>query len=393
MKKSILRQLYISYLGFGVVIAAVFPFYANFFVRWQPGRLPGFVLGCLVAGLLMGWVNYQLFRRVLLVRLEAMSGVAEAISHRDLTSQCRVQSADTLGVLVESFNRMTATLRALIGQAGDLGKSTSVEARQLADGLAVIHQGLDSQARMVQSIVGRIGAVTVSGEGIVAASAAADQRAGAAHQATQDSAAAMATSRVQAGHAAQALTRANQEVAALQQQSQEIHTLLGMIQDIADQTRLLALNAAIEAARAGDAGRGFAVVADAVRALSDKTSHATQEIQSLLGGLQQATTGVVSALGTGQQAMQDNLDQVARAHGALSTVGEHMQAVTALLARSAELAITQQQALSTVNGDTQAILSAVRQCVGNAASGLEAAGRLAGQSQTLEATLQTFKVA
>ncbi|WP_246725565.1 methyl-accepting chemotaxis protein [Beijerinckia sp. L45] len=58
----------------------------------------------------------------------------------------------------------------------------------------------------------------------------------------------------------------------------EIERVVRTIASIAAQTNLLALNATIEAARAGSAGAGFRVVASEVKALSQQTQRATEDI-------------------------------------------------------------------------------------------------------------------
>lgn len=77
-------------------------------------------------------------------------------------------------------------------------------------------------------------------------------------------------------------SEASQVMAKIEAASDEIAEIIGVIDNISDQTNLLSLNAAIEAAHAGQAGKGFEVVAGAVRKLAAQARDSAMRIKGLI---------------------------------------------------------------------------------------------------------------
>lgn len=82
-------------------------------------------------------------------------------------------------------------------------------------------------------------------------------------------------------------------IESLESASRQIESIIGAINEIADQTSLLSLNASIEAARAGEAGKGFAVVADEIRKLADQSSASANQIKQIIDDINAKTGATV----------------------------------------------------------------------------------------------------
>src|SRR6266702_3069028 len=125
--------------------------------------------------------------------------------------------------------------------------------------------------------------------------------------------------------------------------SDEIGRIVGVIDEIANQTSLLALNAAIEAARAGEQGRGFAVVAGEVRRLAERTTNATKEIASVIQNLQSKTEDAVLQMRSGTTAVEQGVQITGQAGDAIQRIICEADKVGTMVAQIAS-ATTQQAA-------------------------------------------------
>ncbi|WP_193368365.1 methyl-accepting chemotaxis protein [Pelagibius marinus] len=123
---------------------------------------------------------------------------------------------------------------------------------------------------------------------------------------------------------------ASERMQELVETAEQIGEVLNLISDIAEKTNLLALNATIEAARAGEAGKGFAVVASEVKALSQQTASATEQIAQQVQGIQETTRRTFAA----NEQVTKMVENVSEIADAIAVAAEEQSAATREIASS-----------------------------------------------------------
>jgi methyl-accepting chemotaxis protein len=388
MKPSILRNLLIGCVSFGLVMGMVFPFFADFFVEWKEGMFGWFVASCLVAGVACGSAIYWLVHVVLLKRLQRISEVANAISRNDISHVCQMQSDDMIGEIIDAFNHMAANLRNMIGKISGATTQLAAAAEETSAITEETSRGVQAQQAEIDSIASAMNEMTATVQEVARNAADAS---GAADKADREakSGALVATEAIGGIDAlVSEVNSASQVIRNLEQESENIGSVLDVIRGIAEQTNLLALNAAIEAARAGEQGRGFAVVADEVRTLASRTQQSTQEIQDMILRLQDGAVNAVKVMEAAQGKAQSSSDLVEKAAESLAMIAGSVSSINDMSAMIASAAEQQ----SAVAAEMQSNMNNIREVADRSADGAqqtaqasEELARLAAEQQALMA--------
>ena len=388
MKPSILRNLLIGCMSFGLVMGSVFPIFADFFVEWKEGMYGWFYVACMVAGVGCGSAIYGLVHVLLLKRLKRISEIASAISENDISHTCDMESHDMIGEIIDAFNMMASNLRDMIGQISGATTQLAAAAEQTSTITDETSQGVQAQQAEIDSIASAMDEMTSTVQEVARNAADASNAADAADSEAKNGAL-VATEAI--GGIDSLVTEVDQAASVirnLEQESENIGSVLDVIRGIAEQTNLLALNAAIEAARAGEQGRGFAVVADEVRTLASRTQQSTQEIQDMIQRLQSGAGNAVKVMEGAQGQAQASSELVEKAAESLASIAGSVSAINDMNTMIASAAEEQ----SAVAGEMQSNMRNIREVADRSADGAqqtaqasEELARLAAEQQALMA--------
>ena len=347
--------------------------------------------GC--AGILGGLLVAVLIARSITSNVSVMMDLVQEVAGNNLAvADMEITTDDDMGKAGVALNRMKNNLREII-------QSIAVTAEHVASASEEISSSATQQAQSAETQKDQTAQVATGMQEMSStvmqvsenSSKAAEASRQAAEVAREGGAIVEETlSKMRAIAASVSATA--KKVEELGKSSDQIGRIIGVIDDIADQTNLLALNAAIEAARAGEQGRGFAVVADEVRKLAERTTKATKEIADMIRTVQDETKVAVVAMEEGTMQVEEGVTTTSRAGDSLKQIIQMSEQVGEMITHIATAATEQSSATEEINTNMDQIAKLVKESSDGARESAKACQGLSELALDLQKLVSNFRI-
>jgi methyl-accepting chemotaxis protein len=347
-------------------------------------------LGILAVVLLAGAIAF-LIARAITRPLKAVVERANAIAEGELTgTELQATTADETAELTGAINRMQANLKELIGAIGRNAEAVASASEEMSSAATQSAEGATTQTDQAHQVATAMQEMASTVLQVSENSNKAAEGARNAVKTAKEGGAIVDAALTSMRSIAGSVQTTAEKIQELGKSSDQIGKIIGVIDEIADQTNLLALNAAIEAARAGEQGRGFAVVADEVRKLAERTTKATREIAQMIETVQTGTRHAVENMQAGTRTVEEGVETTAKAGQSLQEIIHAADQVGDMVTQIATTATEQSSTTDEVNRNVEQIARLTRESAAAAQQSAKACQDLSNLALDLQQLVNRF---
>jgi methyl-accepting chemotaxis protein len=336
------------------------------------------VIVVLVVSAVVGLLLAAGIARLIVRPLARCVRTLQQIGEGDLTARVRVGGRDEIAQLGDTLNATAEAMAGLVGKVSGSSQTLASASEQLSAVSLQLSASAEETSVQVSTVSSAAGQVSDS---VRAVAAGADEM-GVSIRAIADNAGEAAE--VAAG-AARTAEATNTSVARLGAASTQIGDVVRLITAIAQQTNLLALNATIEAARAGEMGKGFAVVASEVKDLAQETARATEDISTQVASIQAESNGAVEAI-------REIGQVITTINGYTTTIASAVAEQTATTGEIAHSVGTAAAGSASIAETISGVAEAAQQVTSGATETQQTAAELARMASELSSTVSVYRV-
>jgi len=329
-----------------------------------------------LGGIVLG--NSYLVRKVIVRPLGEAAAVADRLADGDLSVSSHEggRGDDEIGSLLSAMEHMVGKLRGLICKLSDSAIAVNSSANDISE-------SVQDQAVIANQQSSSVTEITSTMEEFSASSTEIADHAGSvaaiAEKTLDDTKKGAMLFETFVGKMVE-IQEDNQssigEILELGKKSKEITTVMEIINDIADHTKLIAFNAALEASSAGEAGKRFGVVAAEIRRLADSVMESTGEIETKINEIQEAINRLVVSSEKGTKGIAEGMAYSMETGELLSEIVSGANA-TSVAAKQISLSTRQQKTAS------DQVVAAIREIADGARKSSESIGNITANGRAL----------
>jgi methyl-accepting chemotaxis protein len=269
--------------------------------------------------------------------LQVLRGIGENVEVLDRSAEASASSNTEMAAVNDGVAKQVADMARLAAEAATSVEEITSWTRQVAGTIEELTASVEATSASMSEMDAAIGEVEVNANETTKLSAAAAESSSEGVRAIQQTISGIDRIR-QSSKSVAAL------IDSLGSRLSHIGDIVVVIDNVAGQTNLLALNAAIIASQAGEHGRGFAVVADEIKALATRTAASTQEIRSLIEGIEEESKKAVVAVEDTSHSVDEGVRLGGAAEQALQQIAAGTARATAMMKAIASSTVEQARA-------------------------------------------------